>query len=77
MQEPPAVLMCRWNEGRGGHLQQAEQAVDGVVDGQHAPKVGEAEERAEDGVVAGVQEEAPRAPNYQRHDLRACMRKPD
>ena len=50
-------------------LQQAHQAVDGVVDGHHAPKVGEAEERPEDGVVGGVQEEAARAPHNQCHDL--------
>ena len=35
------------------------------------PKIGKAEERAEDGVVACVQEEAPRAPHDERHDLRA------
>ena len=55
--------------GSQGELQEPDQAVDRVVDGHHAPKVLGAKERPEDGEVAGVQEEAPRAPHDEGHDL--------
>ena len=52
-----------------GQLQQAEEAIDGVVNGDHAPKVGVPKQRPENRVVGGVQEEPPRAPYDQRHNL--------
>lgn len=55
-------------------LQEPKQAIDGVVNGHHAPKVGEAEQRPKDGVVGRVQEETPRAPHNQRHNLQGHTR---
>ena len=55
--------------GGQGELQEPHEAVDRVVNGDHAPKILGTEERPEDGEVAGVQEEAPRAPHNQCHDL--------
>lgn len=50
-------------------LHQPKQAVDRIVDGHHAPKVGEPKQRAEDRIVRRVQEEAARAPHHQRDNL--------
>lgn len=44
-------------------LQQAYQAIYGVINGHHAPKIGEAEQCAKNGVVGRVQEEPPSAPD--------------
>jgi hypothetical protein len=58
-------------EAPGGEreLQQPDQPIDAVVDGHHAPEVGRSKEAPKDGEVGRVQEEAPRAPDYQRHYL--------
>ena len=52
-----------------GQLQQADEAVEGVVHRHHAPKIPEAEQGPKDGVVGGVQEEASQQPDYQGHHL--------
>lgn len=56
-------------------LQETEHAVDAVVDRHHAAEVCGAKETSEDREVGRVEEEAPRAPDYQCHNLQMCIAK--
>ena len=52
-----------------GQLQDANQSIEGVVDGHHAPKVFEAKQSSEDGKVGTVEEEAAGCPNDECESL--------
>ena len=55
-------------------LARTKEAVHHVVNGDHLAEVLEAEEDAEDGEVAGVQEEARHGPDHDRDRLRGNTR---
>ena len=54
-------------------MQEPYEAIEGVVNGHHLAKVGEAKEGTKDGKVAAVQHETPNSPQDECHYLNDRM----